>query len=30
MLLPSADVYILPLSYVDYHVERRKHGKSEG
>lgn len=30
MLLPSADVYIMPYSYVDYRVERRKHGKVEG
>ena len=30
MLLPSADVYIMPLSFVDYHIERRKHGKVEG
>ncbi|XP_019850496.1 PREDICTED: nuclear pore membrane glycoprotein 210-like [Amphimedon queenslandica] len=29
MLLPSADVYIMPYSYVDYRVERRKHGKVE-
>ena len=29
MLQPSVDVYILPLSFVDYRVERRKHGRSE-
>ena len=29
MLQPSMNVYILPLSFVDYHVERRKHGKTE-
>ena len=29
MLQPSVDVYILPLSYVQYHVERRKHGLTE-
>ena len=29
MLQPSVDVYILPLSFVDYQVERRKRGKSE-
>ena len=29
MLQPSVDVYILPLSFVDYRVERRKRGKSE-
>ena len=29
MLQPSMDVYILPLSFVDYQVERRKHGRSE-
>ena len=29
MLQPSMDVYILPLSFVDYRVERRKHGRSE-
>ncbi len=29
MLQPSMDVYILPLSYVDYEVERRKHGRSD-
>ena len=30
LLLPSADVYIMPYSHVDYHVERRKHGRSQG
>ena len=29
MLSPSSDVYILPLSYVDYVVERRKYGRVE-
>ncbi len=29
MLQPSMDVYILPLSFVEYRVERRKHGRSE-
>ncbi len=29
MLRPAMDVYILPLSFVDYQVERRKHGRSE-
>ncbi|KAI6647347.1 Nuclear pore membrane glycoprotein [Oopsacas minuta] len=29
MLFPSSDVYILPLSYVDYVVERRKYGRME-
>ena len=29
MLQPSMDVYILPLSFIDYQVERRKHGRSE-
>ena len=29
MLQPCMDVYILPLSFVDYHIERRKHGHSE-
>jgi nuclear pore complex protein Nup210 len=30
MLLPSADSYIMPYSYVDYRIERRKHGKVQG
>ena len=29
MLQPSMDVYILPLSFVDYRVERRKQGRTE-
>ena len=29
MLQPSVDVYILPVSFVNYRVERRKHGRSE-
>ena len=29
MLQPSVDVYILPLSFVDYRVERRKQGRTE-
>ena len=29
MLQPYSDVYILPLSFVDYHVERRKQGRTE-
>ena len=29
MLYPSIDVYILPLSFVDYLIHRRKHGKTE-
>ena len=29
MLQPCVDVYILPLSFVDYRVERRKHGHVE-
>ena len=29
MLQPSMDVYILPLSFIDYRIERRKHGRSE-
>ena len=29
MLQPCYDVYILPLSFVDYRVERRRHGKVE-
>ncbi len=29
MLQPFMDVYILPLSFVEYRVERRKHGRSE-
>ncbi len=29
MLQPSMDVYLLPLSFVDYKVERRKHGRTE-
>ncbi len=29
MLQPSMDMYILPLSFVEYRVERRKHGRSE-
>ena len=29
MLQPSVNVYILPLSFVDYRVERRKHGRTE-
>jgi len=29
MLQPSVDVYILPVSFVDYRVERRKHGRTE-
>ena len=29
MLQPSVDVYILPLSFVVYRVERRKQGKTE-
>ncbi len=29
MLQPSMDVYILPLSFVQYRVERRKHWRSE-
>ena len=30
MLLPSADIYLMPFSYVDYRVERRKHGRTQG
>ena len=29
MLQPCVDVYILPLSFVDYRVERRRHGHVE-
>ncbi len=29
MLQPSMDVYLLPLSFVDYKVERRKQGTIE-
>lgn len=29
MLQPCSDVYILPLSFVDYRVERRKQGRTE-
>lgn len=29
MLQPCVDVYLLPLSYLDYQVERRKHGHTE-
>lgn len=29
MLMPSMDVYLLPLSFVDYHIQRRKHGRTE-
>ncbi len=29
ILQPSMDVYMLPLSFVEYRVERRKHGRSE-
>ena len=29
MLQPSMDVYILPLSFVDYRIERRKQAKTE-
>ena len=29
MLQPSMDVYLLPLSFVDYRVERRKQGRTE-
>ena len=30
MLFPSADQYIMRFSTVDYRVERRKHGRTEG
>ncbi len=29
MLQPCTDVYILRLSFVDYRVERRRHGRVE-
>ena len=29
MLIPSMDVYILIFSFVDYHIQRRKHGRIE-